>query len=93
MTDILTNHMGQHDFELGVKSGFEPFSQYDHLAKSDLRKPLELRKQLATNLPELQNQYNPVVDEDSRQRYLDETEFKMRLFEAKWEWYKDRTLG
>ena len=93
MTDILTDHMGGHDPVLGAKSGFEPFSYNDHLAKDDLRVPLELRKQLATNMPEFQNLYNPVTDEDSRQRYVDETEFKMRLFEAKWKWYKDRTLG
>ena len=37
--------------------------------------------------------YNPVYDEESRQRYIDETEFKMRLFEAKWDWFKDRTMG
>lgn len=48
---------------------------------------------LGARLPELQNQITPVFDEDSRQDYIDTNEFKQRLFDAKWKWYKDKVVG
>jgi len=55
--------------------------------------PLELRKLLNDKTPELQNLYNPIFDEASRQEYIDTNELKMRLFEAKWKWLKEKTYG
>lgn len=36
--------------------------------------------------------YNPVFDEASRQDFIDMNELKMRLFEAKWNWTKDKVM-
>ena len=91
--DIIMNQMGFSDPVLGAEAGFEPFSQYDDEFKNDVTIASEVRKYMSLNQPELQNYFNPVVDEDSRQNYIDSNELRKRLFEAKWEWHKDRTLG
>lgn len=90
---LVLNDTGFGDEDFGAETGFEPFSLGDDQVKQDTSWPEEIRKHMNLNLPEFQNLYNPIVDEESRQRYIDETEFKLRLFEAKWEWLKDRTLG
>ena len=92
-TDIIMNKMGFPDPILGAEAGFEPFSQYEDELKNDVTIAPEVRKYMSLNQPELQNIFNPVVDEDSRQKYIDSNELRKRLFEAKWEWHKDRTLG
>jgi len=50
-----------------------------------------LRKALNRNDPELQNKYNPIFDDASREDFIDTNELKMKLFEAKWSWYKEKT--
>mmetsp|Transcript_6919 Transcript_6919/g.9583 ORF Transcript_6919/g.9583 Transcript_6919/m.9583 type:complete len:154 (-) Transcript_6919:892-1353(-) len=55
--------------------------------------PLELRKLLNRNEPELQNVFKPVFDEVSRKEFLDYNTLKMKLFEAKWNWYKNETYA
>jgi len=55
--------------------------------------PTQLRKILNSIEPELQNLFNPIFDETSRKEYLDLNELKLRLFEAKWEWYLDKKMS
>jgi hypothetical protein len=55
--------------------------------------PTQLRKILNSTEPELQNLFNPIFDETSRKEYLDLNELKLRLFEAKWEWYLDKKMS
>lgn len=55
--------------------------------------PLELRKLLNKVEPEAQNYYAPVFDEASREEFVNFQELKGRLFEAKWNWYKDKTFN
>jgi len=55
--------------------------------------PGELKKIFNTNEPELQNLFRPIVDAASREAYLDETELKSALFDAKWNWYKNKTYA
>ena len=43
--------------------------------------------------PQMQNVYKPVFDQVSRETYIDDQELKMRLFEAKWKWHKDRVYS
>ena len=55
--------------------------------------PGELRRIMNIKEPQMQNVYRPVFDEVSREAYVDEQELKMRLFEAKWNWHKDRVYS
>ena len=91
--DLVQNNHGLPDPLLGVESGFEPFSQLSEEAKNDPLIPTQLRKILNRIEPELQNLFNPIFDETSRQEYLDVNELKLRLFEAKWQWYLDKKMS
>ena len=55
--------------------------------------PTQLRKIINRVQPEMQNLFKPIFDETSRQEYVDENELKLRLFDAKWEWYLDQKMS
>ena len=81
------------DKEFGIETGFEPFNRISDHDKVDPNIPAELRKYFNRNEPELQNIYNPVFDEASRQQFVDKNELKLKLFEAKWNWLQEKTYG
>lgn len=90
---LTQDKMGKPDAEFGIESGFEPFNRISDATKADPNLPMELRKFINRSEPELQNIYNPVFDEISRQQYVETNELKTKLFEAKWNWYKEKTYG
>ena len=91
--DLMQNEMGIADEEFGYQTGFEPFDRVHESTKQDPLLPGELRKLLNKNEPEMQNLFAPIFDEASRQQVLDMNEIKLKLFEAKWSWYKNKTLS
>ena len=74
-------------------TGFEPFSDLHEVKIQDPNMPGELRRIMNIKEPQMQNVYKPVFDEVSREEYVDEQELKMRLFEAKWNWHRDRVYS
>ena len=92
-TNVLHDKDGE-DPVLGVtKSGFEPFSDFNEEKIQDPNLPGELRRIMNKKEPQMQNVYKPVFDEVSREAYIDDQELKMRLFEAKWNWHKDKVYS
>ena len=92
--DIVMDRLGNADPVLGATTtGFDPNRDNAEIMKQDVTLPHELRKFMNRNEPERQNLYQPIFDEASRQEYVDVNELKQKLFEAKWEWYKEETLS
>ena len=91
--NLVTGPLDTPDPEFGYQTGFDPFTNMTEEQRNDPSMPGELKKIFNTNEPELQNLFRPIVDAASREAYLDETELKSALFDAKWNWYKNKTYA
>lgn len=91
--NLVMDDLGKSDPLFGVETGFQPFSHVPAEENQNSRIPTQLRQILNDVEPELQNLFNPVFDEASRQEYLDINELKLSLFEAKWKWYLDKKMS
>ena len=89
---LLDKKTGKPDEILGPQTGFDPFNLRED-QKNNANLPTELRRILNDAEPEMQNLFQPIFDETSRQEYIDTHELKTQLFEAKWKWYVETKMS
>ncbi len=90
---LTMDDIGTSDPLFGVETGFDPDGDLIDKHRTDPSIPGELRKILNNTEPEMQNIYNPIFDDASREKFINDNELKTKLFEAKWNWKKERTYG